>query len=59
LAQSAASHALAIAQAKVRKQYAARLAAVKQQQRTLAREERSVRAEKGQIQASAISADGV
>lgn len=58
-AQSAATHALAIAQATVSKQYAARLAAVKQQHRTLAREERSVRAEKGQIQASAISADGV
>jgi hypothetical protein len=58
-AQAAATDATARAQARASAQYAGQLAALRQQQQTVAGQERTVKTELGQIQASTISADGV
>jgi hypothetical protein len=58
-AQAAAQTATARADAKAQAQYAGKLAALKQQQQTVASESRTLKAEQGQIQANTISADGV
>jgi hypothetical protein len=58
-AQAAAQTATAKADAKAQAQYAGKVAALKQQQQTVASESRALRAEQGQIQANTISADGV
>jgi hypothetical protein len=58
-AQGAAQNATTKAQAQARAQYASKVAALKQQQQTLTRQERAVKAEQGRIQASSISSDGV
>jgi uncharacterized protein HemX len=58
-AQTAAQDATTRAQARASTQYRSKMAALMQQQKTLTRQERAVKAEQGQIQKSSISADGV
>jgi hypothetical protein len=58
-AQTAAQTAATRADAKAKAQYAGKVAALKQQQQTVASEARRLKAEQGQVQANTISADGV
>lgn len=54
-----AQTATATAQAQMAAKYASRMAAVNSTEKRLAREQKTLRSELGQVQASAISADGV
>jgi hypothetical protein len=58
-AQASAQNAMTTATARVKAQYAARMASVRQDQQSLARQDQALKTELGQLQRTSISADGV
>ena len=58
-AQAADQTAMATATATVKAKYAARMSAVQQKERSLTKQESTLKTELGQLQKTAISADGV